>query len=406
MPLAPDCLLQRPLDISSDREPPRFEVRSPTGHPFVFRKRLGHYERTAQPGDLVRLETSSGETHGYGLFNSRAEMTVRQLTWGEQVPDPDWWERQLARAVMFRREFLGLDAVTDAYRVVHAEGDGLSGLIVDRLADVLVVEAYSLGMYQRAEAVLDILTPLCETTHGLLRPAPQTLEHEGFTADPIGSEKLPEKVTVREFGTRFRVEFSGGHKTGFYCDQRENRRRFAGFCANARVLDLCCYTGGFSVQSKVLGQARDVIGVELDEQATELARQNAKLNKAANVQFVQADVFTYARDMLRNERQFDAIVVDPPKLIRTSEEMGEARGKYFDLNRLAFQLAAPGALILTCSCSGRMSSDEFTRLVMGAANNVGRSVRLFDRSGAAGDHPVAANCLESDYLKALWLRVE
>src|SRR5262249_41132827 len=153
---------------------------------------------------------------------------------------------RLERAVKLRRDVLQLDAVTNAYRVVHAEGDGLSGVVIDRFNDVLVVEAYALGMYQRAEALLDILTPLCETEHGLLTCAPQSDEHEGFAADGIGSEHLPTKVTIQEFGTQFRIDFAGGQKTGFYCDQRDNRKRVAQLCGGKRVLDLCSYTGGFA----------------------------------------------------------------------------------------------------------------------------------------------------------------
>jgi len=320
------------------------------------------------------------------------------------MPDEDWWQHRLARAVNLRREILQLDAHTNAYRVVHAEGDGLSGLVVDRFNDVLVVEAYALGMYQRAEGILDLLTPLCETEHGLLRSAPQSDLHEGFAAEGIGSEKLPPKVTIQEFGTQFRIDFAGGQKTGFYCDQRENRKRVAQLCGGKRVLDLCTYTGGFAIQATVLGGAGETTAVELDESAVEIARGNARLNKS-KIHFVQADAFAYVKDMLRNNERYDVIIVDPPKLIRTREEDHLGRRKYFDLNRLAMQLLSPNGVIFTCSCSGMLPREEFLRLVCAAVPE-DRRAQILEQGGAAADHPIAVGCPESEYLKTVLLRLD
>jgi 23S rRNA (cytosine1962-C5)-methyltransferase len=326
------------------------------------------------------------------------------LRLGVNRPDEAWWSARLASAVELRREFLKLDAVADAYRVIHAEADGLPGLVVDRFGDVLVAECFSLGMYQRAEAILTMLEPLCGTKHGVMRPGPQSQDHEGFTAVPTGSEGLPAKGTVHEFGTQFRIDFAGGSKTGFYCDQRDNRKRLAEFCGGKSVLDLCCYTGGFAVQAMKLGHATEVTGVELDESAAALARDNAKLNKL-KLSIVQADAFAYMRDMLRNGRKYDVVVLDPPKLIRSRDEIEEGRRKYFDFNRLAMQLVAPDGLLLTCSCSGLLDLAEFSKIVC-AAPEVGRRAQVLMKGGAAADHPIAANCPESEYLKTMWLRME
>ncbi|MDP1796808.1 MAG: 2Fe-2S iron-sulfur cluster-binding protein [Planctomycetaceae bacterium] len=215
--------------------------------------------------------------------------------------------------------------------MIHAEADGLSGLVVDKLGECLVIEAYTVGMYQRAEALADILAPLTHTQHVILRCAPATDLHEGFTADTTGSDAAPVKVTVQEFGTQFKIDFTGGHKTGFYCDQRENRQRFASLCKGRSVLDACCYTGGFAIQAKRLGDAGEVTGVELDEAAMQMARENARLNNV-KAQFVQADAFAYLRDMYRNDKKYDAIVLDPPKLIRT---------RAYPLARAAWEVGAP-----------------------------------------------------------------
>jgi 23S rRNA (cytosine1962-C5)-methyltransferase len=215
------------------------------------------------------------------------------------------------------------------------------------------------------------------------------------------------------------VRFAEGHKTGFFCDQRENRRRLAAYCAGKSVLDLCCYTGGFAVQAKKLGNAAEVTGVELDEQPLELARENARLNQV-RVNFVQSDAFAYMRDMLRNGRQYDVVVLDPPKLIRTRDELEDGRRKHFDLNRLAMQLVRPGGLLLSCSCSGLLDDLEFMKLLHSASRQAGplleespgpkphhapRTMQILDKTGAAPDHPVASNCPESEYLRAVWMRL-
>lgn len=397
-------LAQRPVCPEEGQRLPKIAAKGAVWHPFLFRRQLGDFDPAAQPGDLVEIVSSSGATQGFGLFNPRAEIAIRLLRIGINRPDEAWWSTRLEAAVELRRQFLKLDAVTDTYRVIHAEADGLPGLVVDKFGDVLVAECFSLGMYQRAEAILTMLEPMCGTKYGVMRPGPQSQDHEGFAAVPTGSEGLPAKATIQEFGTRFRVDFAGGHKTGFYCDQRDNRKRLGEFCGGKSVLDLCCYTGGFAVQAMKLGQASEVTGVELDEDAAALARENAKLNKL-KLSIVQADAFAYMRDMMRNGRKYDVVVLDPPKLIRCRDEIEEGRRKYFDFNRLAMQLVAPDGLLLTCSCSGLLDMAEFSKIVC-AAPEVGRRAQVLMKGGAAADHPIAANCPESEYLKTMWLRLD
>lgn len=364
------------------------------------------------------MVTPQGKHYGYGLFNPRAEIAVRMLCHASTPPGIEFWQQRLEQAVALRAEFLKLDAVANAYRVVHAEGDGLSGFVVDRYGDVLSAEVFSLAMFERSQALLALLHALLGTKHALTQLAPQTHGQEGILAEPKRSSGLPREATIHEFGTRFRVQFEQGHKTGFFCDQRDNRKRLAELCAGRTVLDLCCYTGGFAVQAARLGQPREVTGVDLDERAVELARENARLNKA-KVNFVHADVFGYMRDMLRNGRKYDVVVLDPPKLIHNRRDLDEGTRKHFDLNRLAMQLVAPGGLLLTCSCSGLLHEEAFMKLIhdaarqaVGPANGAtasralpGRTVQLLARTGAASDHPVAVECPETEYLKAIWLRV-
>ncbi|MBC7853499.1 MAG: class I SAM-dependent rRNA methyltransferase [Pirellulaceae bacterium] len=395
-------------------------VKSVGLHPLLYRKRIELVERDIAPGDIVRVMDTEGRHAGYGMYNPRAELALRMLCDASTLPDEGWWERKLKTAVSLRREMLRLDEVTDSYRVIHAEGDGLSGLMVDKLGDVLSAEAFSIGMYQRGEAILEMLAPLVGAKHTLLRTGPATLAQEGFDGDAIGSPELPGRVTIQECGTRFRVDFAEGHKTGFFCDQRDNRRLLASFCKDKTVLDLCCYTGGFAIQAKKLGGAAEVIGVDLDEEPLALAKENANLNQV-RVKFVQADAFAYMRDMLAQPRRFDVVVLDPPKLIRSRAEYEVGYRKHFDLNKLAMQLVAPGGLLLSCTCAGLLPSEEFARMMHLCARQAGplvsaattdlaarhapRGCQILYKSGAAPDHPIATNCPETEYLNAVWMRM-
>jgi len=383
---------------------PQIAVRSPTRNPLLFRSRLGTWDRRARHGDLVQLTLADGQILGYGLFNPRSEITARVLTHASEPPREEWWAERIGNAISLRWDVLKLQQTTTACRLVHAEGDGLTGLAVDRFGDVLSLEVFSLAVYQRIDALVALLANQCGTEHFVVRCGPQTLDQEGFSADPFGSTRLPAQVVIEEFGTKFRIDLKEGHKTGFFCDQRDNRRKLADLCAGKSVLDACCYTGGFALQAKVLGGAAEVTGVDLDEQAVAVARENAKLNRA-QVRFVHADAFAYMRDMQRNGRRYDVVVLDPPKLIRTRDEMESGQRKYYDLNRLAMQLVAPGGWLVTCSCSGLMGVREFQQTV-GSALPGARSAQILFRTGAAPDHPIALHCPETEYLKALWLRLD
>jgi 23S rRNA (cytosine1962-C5)-methyltransferase len=399
---------------------PAVWLKSAALHPLIYRKRIARVDRSARPGDLVAVNDESNQCVGYGLFNPKAELALRMLSWGDELPDEKWWRGQLTEAVKLRRELLKLDEASDSYRLIHAEADGLSGLMIDKLGDVLSAECFGVGMYQRAEAILGLLAPLVGTKHYLIRGGPATVAQEGFEGSDICSPELPKRITIQEFGTRFRVDFQAGHKTGFFCDQRDNRKLLASFCKDKTVLDLCCYTGGFAIQAKKLGGASDVIGVDLDAEPLELAKENANLNQV-RVKFAQADAFAYIRDMSATGRTFDVVVLDPPKLIRSRAELEEGTRKHFDMNRLAMRLVAPGGIMLTCTCAGLLSSEEFLRMIYASARQAGREiapataergarhaprhVQILAKCGAAPDHPIATNCPETEYLQAVFMRV-
>jgi 23S rRNA (cytosine1962-C5)-methyltransferase len=386
-----------------------------TRHPLIFQRMIDKVGAGASPGAIVAVIDKAGALVGRGLYHPTSQIAVRLLSRGSKSIDDAFWRSRLEQAVDLRR-LLAVDKVTDAYRLVHAEGDGLSGLVVERYADCLVFEVFSLGIYQRLDLIKTILSDLLGPPSALDRPgkaskawrvivrADEAIERiEGFVARSESETDSP-IVTVREHGVRYRVDMAKGHKTGFFCDQRDNRRYFGEMCRGASVLDLCCYTGGFGLCAKKLGEAEDVTCVDLDEAALEMARENSNLNNA-RIGFVHSDSFIYLRQMIANVRRFDMVVLDPPKLATSRPELEAALRKYYDLNCLAMQVVRPGGLLLTCSCSGLVSQAEYVELVLRAGVRANRGIQVLRESGAAPDHPVSVECPESGYLKAMWLRV-
>lgn len=357
------------------------------------------------PGDIVRVYDPDGEPFGAGFYNAKARVPLRMIHHrpGESA-ETGWFLSALDDAIALRRDILHLDEGTEAYRVVNSDGDGLSGLIIDRFADVLSAEVHSLGIWQRLPEWLPHLHSRLGTTRAIVRTDPAIARIEGIPAGPPAAGE-PRSVRIREHGIRFEVSFADGHKTGFFCDQRDNRRKFAGLVNGRRVLDLCCYTGGFALAARINGRAASVTAVDLDEKAIAQARRNSNLNQVRDIDWVHTDAFTYARQMHRNGAQWDAVVLDPPKLVHTREDEANGRGKYADLNALALDLVAPGGLFLTCSCSGLLDVAEFEQIVLRSAGRRRRRLQILDRTGAGPDHPVMSNCPEGRYLKTLWARV-
>ncbi|MCA1964571.1 MAG: class I SAM-dependent rRNA methyltransferase [Prosthecobacter sp.] len=384
---------------------PWAQMRYYTYHPAVFPNMVGAVSSDAGPGDLVAVFDKDGRRFGAGYYNPRARVPLRVLHHGDQPFAEADLDTLLRQAICLRRDTLKLAPDTDTYRVVHSDGDGLSGLIVDRYADLLSIEVTTLGSWRRLRRWLPILHEELGTRGQVIRVDPEIALMEGIRiADvPEVTQPSPPTVKVREHGVRYLVNFEAGHKTGFFCDQRDNRVKL-GKLAHGRMLDLCCYTGGFALAAKLLAGCDEVTGVDLDEKAVAQARQNSNLNQT-RIDWIHADAFTWARQMLRNGAQWDTLVLDPPKLIHHRDRKEEGIFKYRDLNALALQLVKKGGLYVTCSCSGLLSTDEFEDLVIGTAHRHGKKLQILDRTGPGLDHPVMSNCPESRYLKVLWARV-
>jgi 23S rRNA (cytosine1962-C5)-methyltransferase len=256
-------------------------------------------------------------------------------------------------------------------------------------------------MYRFRETIQEVLTKHYSGCRFYWFAEEHVQKQESFDCR---SPEPPQPSTITEHGLRFRVAPGSKHKTGFFLDQRDNRRKLADFCNGRKVLDLCCNSGGFAVYAKALGQAAEVTGLDLDEQALALAKQNANLNQA-RIRFVQSDLFPWLRDILATGQRFDVVVLDPAKQTRDREEIGYALKRYLDMNKLAMQAVALGGILLTCSCTGLVSESDFLETIRRSAWQASRSVQILSVAGAGPDHPYLVHVPEGRYLKAVFCRV-
>lgn len=374
-------------------------------HPAVYPNMIRAVSPDAKAGELVNVYDKEGQLFGSGFFNPNAKVPLRVLQHGEDVLTEDALDARLDAALDLRLKMLRLNETTDAWRVISSDGDGLSGLTVDRYADVLSIEVTTLGVWRRLSRWLPKLHAALGTKQHLIEVDPDIARIEGMRyADvPEADAPAPRGVRIRENGVRYQVSFEDGHKTGFFCDQRDNRLKFGKLAQGRRVLDLCSYTGGFALSARIHGGCEDVTAVDLDEKAIAQAKKNADLNQV-RIDWVHADTFTWSRQMQQNGALWDAVVLDPPKLVfsRDTEEGQLGRNKYYDMSSVALGLLKRGGLFVTCSCSGLLDVAEFEEIVMRAAHRNKRRLQIIDRTGAGADHPVMSNCPESRYLKVLW----
>ncbi len=386
--------------------------RLPQG-PWIYARLMddpdaGYGGGSAPDGSIVEVIDGEGRFCGHGLYNSTSDIRVRMLSRGRRTDldrPREFLRRQIASALRLRRKLLRLDDVTDAYRVIHAEGDDLPGLIVDKLGDALVCQHHSLGFWNLrgdVEAVLRELFPGHSVLHRFARTARGA---EGFSIDESGAEGDtvgPRYIT--EHGAQFLVHPGESHKTGWFCDQRDNRRRLAEFVRGRDLLDLCCHAGGFSIPA-MLGGARSVTAVDLDEEPIARAQEAARHN-GVDIEFHHADAFNVLREVNQSKRRPGAVILDPHKLAKGKRDLEEAKSKYRDLNALGIAAVAPGGLVATFSCSGALDLPSFAGIVFQAARRAERDVRLIEVMGASPDHPQRPDFGRSRYLKGLVLAVD
>lgn len=372
-----------------------------SSHPWIFQKLVEKPAQRPKPGSIVDVVGVDGEWIGRGFYNGHSRIAVRILETDRDVSvDAAWFARKIGEAVALRRATLKLDDVSDAWRVVHSEGDGLSGLVVDRYGDLLVVEFFSAGMFRHREWIYEALKREFPGARFYSFADEHVQKQESF--DFRGTE-APAPAVITEYGIKFRADPAGAHKTGFFADQRDNREWLSHQAAGKRVLDLCCNTGGFGVYAAARG-AQEVVGIDIDENVLDIARGNAKLNDV-RIKFVQADIFPWLRDASNNGEAFDLVILDPAKMTRDREQVIPALKKYLDMNKLALGVVKPGGLFATFSCTGLVSEEQFLDMLRRAAFYANRTIQVLKVAGAGADHPFLASVPESRYLKAVFCRV-
>ena len=380
----------------------RLKIERRSSHPWIFQKMVEKPAQRLPPGSVVDILERGGQWVGRGFYNGHSRIALRVLTTDQdEAIDAAFFTRRLGAAIDLRRTLLRLDKVTNAYRLVHSEGDGLSGLVADRFGETIVLEFFAAGMFRFRETIQEALATHYPESRFCWFAEEHVQKQESFDCR---APEPPSPDVIVEHGVRFRVAAGGKHKTGFFADQRDNRKQLASFCAGTRLLDICCNTGGFAVYAKTVGQADEVIGIDLDESAIALAKQNANLNQA-RIRLVQADLFAWLRDILPTGQRFDVVVLDPSKQTRDREELDYALKRYLDMNRLALQAVAAGGIFLSCSCTGLVSEEMFLDTLRRAAWQAGRTVQVLKVAGAAPDHPYLVHVPEGRYLKAVFSRV-
>ncbi len=385
-------------------------------HPWVFAGAIRQTPQDLPAGTEIELRSHEGEFVARGLFNPNSQIRVRLYSWEPDQPlDRNFWRSRIASALQLRERFFvgeslpriashpasGSKEVT-ACRLINSEADGLSGLTVDRYDRWLSVQFTSLALQLRQDDIVELLRELADPSGILLRTEKGVLEAEGLELRDglIWGEPPPRRLTVVEHDVRWEVDLSEGQKTGGYLDQRDNRHAVAQHVRGHRLLDVFCYAGGFGIAALTLGGASEVVAVDSSESALALAQRNAELNHVADRwRSERGDAFKVLEQLRDVGELFDTVVLDPPKLTRSRTALPQAMRAYHSLNRLSISVLKPGGLLVTCSCSGLVTRDDFEQMLADVAIQSGRTIRILEVRGAAPDHPISPFCPENEYLK-------
>jgi 23S rRNA (cytosine1962-C5)-methyltransferase len=380
--------------------------RAEGGHPWIYSNEVAMdaAAKTLAPGTIVTLRRGDGRPFGVAMFNPHTLIAARLLDRdaGRDI-GKRFFVRRFERALRLRERLYD----RPYYRLVHAEADGLPGLVVDRFGAVLVVQTNAAGMDRLMPVILDALRTLLEPQAIVLRNDSPARTQEGLNLETrVAMGAIAGAVAVEENGTVFQADVLGGQKTGWFFDQRDNRAFIAGLAADARVLDLYCYSGGFAVAAACKG-ASSVLGIDRSEPALALAAEAARRNGAADrVVFRRGDVFAEATALAAEGERFDIVIADPPAFARSKRDVPAALRGYRKLARLAAQLTAPGGFLFLASCSHNVGAAEFAEAVRRGLVDAGRGARILRSAGASPDHPVHPALPESAYLNALTLTLD
>ena len=378
-------------------------------HPWIFSGAIERIEGQPQNGDVVDVWNDKARFVARGVISLKSQIRVRILTWTlyeEQIND-DFWYRRVDRAIQGRAA-LANDPTTNAYRLVHAEADGLPGLIVDRYGPWLVAQFLSVAVDRAKATIVNALAEFISPQGIYERSDTHSRELEGLVsmAGPVWGEVPPDLIEIEENGFRFLVDIKAGQKTGHYLDQRENRKRVMPYLSGQEILNGFSFTGGFCVYAAAANAGR-VMNIDTSEPSLYIAEQNMKLNGFSQREdiYVAADVFEIMRAYRDQNWTFDAVILDPPKFAHNARQVQQASRGYKDINLLGLKILKPGGILITFSCSGAVSEELFQKILFAAAVDANREVQILERLQPGSDHPVLVTFPESAYLKGFICRV-
>jgi 23S rRNA (cytosine1962-C5)-methyltransferase len=375
-------------------------------HPWIFSGAIARLDGNPGSGETVDVLAADGQFLAHAAFSPISQIRARVWSFDpSESIDADFFRRRIEAAITSRNTWLATDE-TDALRLIHAESDGLPGLIVDRYTDMLVLQSLTAGSEYWKETIAELLLEqtgiktIYERSDADVRQLEGLQPICGFIRNQAG--KTLTSIIISENELKFKVDIAGGHKTGFYLDQRLNRARVRGLSEGRDVLDCFCYTGGFTVNA-LAGRAKTVLSVDASADALSLCRENVELNAlpADRHTVLEGDVFQLLRKFRDEARSFDLIILDPPKFAPTAAQVEKAARGYKDINLLAFKLLRPGGILVTFSCSGGIDASLFQKIIASAALDAGVDAQIMEYLSQAPDHPVALNFPEGAYLKGL-----
>ncbi|UVT17162.1 MAG: class I SAM-dependent rRNA methyltransferase [Nitrospira sp.] len=372
--------------------------RIPQGrHLWLYAGYLGPVTGQPEAGGLIDVLTADGRFYGRGLYSPSSKIRVRLLTFQDEPIDERFWRERIRQAIHLRQRVV---AHSDAYRVVFGEGDRLPGLIVDRYDQLLVMQTLSAGMESRKDLIADLLIQELKVSSVYLRNDAKIRQLEGL---PLERGLLrgngPTQVHIQEGAAHFIVDVERGQKTGWFCDQRENRLAAAKLAAEAEVLEVFCHTGAFGIHAALAGAA-SVEGLDASQDTLAMARKHAAMNQVEHrCTYRQADAFEDMRHLVKSGRRYDLVILDPPAFARSKQALAGALAGYKDINLLGLKLLKPEGFLVTCSCSHPVSEADLWNSIRLAALDAKRDIRLIEQRGQSPDHPILAGMPETRYLK-------
>lgn len=374
------------LKINEDR-------RILNGHLWAFSNEVKTTSGDPLPGDIIELQSNNGKFIGLGFYNPHSLIAVRLLTIGQDDIDFEFFRKRIETAHVLREKMY-----KGTYRLIHGEGDFLPGLIIDRYNDYFSIQTLSLGMDKRLTLVCDVLESLFHPSGIVERNESAARIMEGLEQRKGVLRGSAKPTIIEEYGIRYTVDLLRGQKTGFFLDQRENRRAFRRYAGGAEVLDCFCNDGGFALHAAYGGAAK-VLGIDSSDNAVQQAKANAKLNKISTANFSEKDAFQFLKQSVSEGKQFDLINLDPPSFAKSKKNISEAKQGYREIHTYAFKLLKEGGVLSTSSCSHNITEETFIDIVNTTARRLGRKITMLEWHGAAPDHPVLPAMPETAYLK-------